>query len=187
MAQKLKTVVTHLEMLSPPAYPAEPTPKDALILHAKPPTVAYYRFLYDTVGANWMWWERRKMSDDALRAIVQHPLVEVHVLHVGGVPAGYAELDRRSANQVELAYFGLMPEFIGRGLGGWLLRRAVMLAWDHGSPRPSRVWVHTCDLDHPSALPLYQRVGFRPFKEEIEIVDDPSEVMLPRPNEVDPR
>jgi GNAT superfamily N-acetyltransferase len=184
LVRQLKTIVTHLEMHSPPAYPVEPTPEDALVLHAKPPTISYYRYLYDTVGAEWLWWERRKMSDEALRAIVQDPLVEVHVLHVAGVPAGYAELDRRKRNDVELAYFGLMPEFIGRRLGGWLLRRAVMLAW---GPGPNRVWVHTCDLDHPSALPLYQRAGFQPFKEEIEIVNDPRGVVLPRPDEIDPR
>jgi GNAT superfamily N-acetyltransferase len=172
--RKLRSVVTHLEMLEPQAYSQAPR-AGVIVLHARTPTISYYRYLYDTVGERWLWWERRKMSDRELASIVQDPRVEVHVLFFEGVPAGYAELDRRRGNDIEVAYFGLIPDFIGKGLGRAFLCWAVTKAWSHG---PDRVWVHTCDLDHPSALPLYKKVGFVPFKEEIEIVDDPRDAGL---------
>ena len=76
---------------------------------------------------------------------------------MAGVPAGYAELDRRAPPDIEIGYFGLMPEFIGQGLGGYLLDWAIHHAW---RMQPRRLWLHTCDLDHPGALG-YQRSGFR--------------------------
>jgi GNAT superfamily N-acetyltransferase len=134
------------------------------------PTVSFYRFLYNTIGEAWLWGDRRKLADEAIAAIVQDPRVELHVLYAAGVPAGYAELDGRVAGEVELGYFGIMPEFIGQKLGPYLLSFAVHEAWRRG---PRRVWVHTCSLDHPSALSMYERAGFRQFKREVEIADDP--------------
>ena len=87
---------------------------------------------------------------------MQDPKVEVNVLWVEGVPAGLMELDLRSPSEIQLLYFGLMPDFIGRGLGRFALDWTVDRAW---SFQPSRFWVHTCDLDHPHALPNYQRAG----------------------------
>jgi len=86
------------------------------------------------------------------------------------VPAGYAELDRRQPLEVELAYFGLMPEFIGRGLGGFMLNWTVHRAW---SSEPRRVWLHTCTLDHPQALAVYQKAGFEIYQREQKFEDDP--------------
>jgi len=93
--------------------------------------------------------------------------VAIYVLYVAGVPAGFVELDGRIAGAVELSYVGLMPEFVGRGLGGYLLDWAISAAWQM---EPKRVWLHTCSLDHPSALPMYQRVGFVVYDEQIETV-----------------
>jgi GNAT superfamily N-acetyltransferase len=92
------------------------------------------------------------------------------VLYVLGVPAGYVELDARIKPEIEIGYFGLLPDFIGQKLGPYLLSFAVHEAWRR---RPSRLWVHTCSLDHPSALGLYQRLGFVPYKQETELADDP--------------
>jgi len=171
---KIETLITSLEMLAPPASPPPPAPRDGLsIQRAVRPTVSFYRYLYDTVGEDWLWYERRRLDDAALAAIVQHPAVEVFVLYAEGVPAGYAELDGRALGargEVELAYFGLLPEFIGHRLGPWLLDWAVRRAWSLG---PRRVWVHTCTLDHPGALAMYERAGFVQFKTEVEIADDP--------------
>lgn len=83
---------------------------------------------------------------------------------IDGVPARYAELDRRVPHEVEIAYFGLMPEFIGKGFGQYLLHWTVRRAWDSN---PARVWLHTCELDHPVALPNYLKVGFEVYKTEI--------------------
>lgn len=168
---KIESVITYLEMLAPPATPPIPVPRDGVaIVQAVKPTVSFYRYLYDTIGEPWLWGDRRKLDDAALAAIVQDPAIEVHVLWVEGVPAGYAELDRRVAGEIELGYFGIMPEFIGQKLGPYLLDWATRTAW---AREPRRFWVHTCTLDHPSALPMYQRGGFRVYKTETELGDDP--------------
>jgi GNAT superfamily N-acetyltransferase len=131
------------------------------------PTLSFYRYLYDAVGGPWLWTERRLMPDADLARLLHDDRVEVHVLWAGGVPAGYAELDRRDRPDLQLAYFGLVPEFVGHGLGRYLLDQAVALAWRR---MPARVWVHTCDLDHPRALPLYREAGFAAYAERVEHV-----------------
>ncbi len=172
MDGKLETVITYLEMRERPALkPVVPATKAPLaLLHVKHPSVAFYRFLYNGVGRDWIWWVRRSLSDAALAAEIQDPQVEIYVLYCDGQPAGYAELDRRVAGEVELAYFGIMPDFIGKRFGPYLLTQALELAWQSD---PSRVLVNTCTLDHPKALPLYQRFGFVPYRQETVIIDDP--------------
>ncbi len=169
---KLVNTITYLEMRSrpslPPAHP--PSNLSVALMRCHRPTVAFYRFLYDTVGAPWLWWERRVLNDAELAEIVQDDLVEIYVLYVEGQPAGYAELDRRKMPETELAYFGLMPEFIGRRLGPYLLASAIDIAW---TQEPTRLWVNTNTLDHPKALPLYQRMGFVPYAQERKVIDDP--------------
>ncbi len=158
----LACTITYLEMTDKPSRLATHPPHgiQVALLRARRPTVAFYRFLYNGVGADWLWYERRAMDD----------AVEIYVLYVEGVPAGYAELDRRVNPEVELVYFGLMPEFIGRGLGDYLLSAAIDIAWRY---EPSRLWVHTNTLDHPRALPLYQRHGFTVYHQEQRILPDP--------------
>lgn len=169
MKRTVPVTVTYLEMTSPaqratPPGRAEPT----AVLRAERPTLSFYRYLYDTVGADWNWYARRQLSGEALAAIVHDDRVEVFVLYVRGVPAGFVELDRRVEAEVEIAYFGLVPEYIGRGLGPFLLDRALGRAW---SRHPRRVWLHTCSLDHPKALTVYQRAGFSVYDREVEHVD----------------
>jgi len=168
---KLDCVITYLEMMAQPTTPTPPIPagKHAL-LRAENPTVSYYRYLYETVGTPWLWYERRLLNDVELATIIQDPKIEIFVLYVGGVPAGYSELDRREKPDIELSYFGLMPDFIGRGLGRYFLRWSVDQAWTH---QPDRLWVHTCNLDHPRALSLYQKVGFTPYRQASIVIDDP--------------
>jgi GNAT superfamily N-acetyltransferase len=171
--ETLTSTVTYLEMLERPVDTGPllaPRPR-VTIVRAVSPTISFYRYLYDTVGAPWRWIDRRKMSDAALSAIVQDARVEVFVLYDDGVPAGYVELDLREMPDIELAYMGLVPDFIGKGLGSYLLRWAIAEAW---SRSPARFWVHTCTLDHPGALPLYERVGFVRYKTETEIVAIPA-------------
>lgn len=159
-----ETTVTYLEMLERPLGPGpEPPCAGLTIVKAVRPTLAFYRFLYGTVGAPWHWGDRFKLSDEELAAIIRHPAVEIHVLYIEGVPAGYIELDCRRMPDVEIAYFGIMPEFIGRRLGPYLLRFGIDAAWCRS---PRRVWLHTCTLDHPGALANYLARGFRPFRTE---------------------
>jgi len=174
---KLENVVTYLEMRERPALKpvALPHGTKLALLRAEQPSLAFYRFLYNTIGRKWCWWVRRAMSDAELQAIIGDPRVEVMVLYCDGQPAGYAELDRRPVDgrvpgEIELAYFGLLPEFIGRKLGPWLLTQILELAWSYG---PDRVLVNTNTLDHPKALPLYQKLGFEPYRQEATTFDDP--------------
>src|SRR4051794_13956965 len=113
----VEVTVYYLEMLATSHRPV-PAPRDGLtVLHVRSPTVPYYRSIYDAVGQDYHWLGRRKMSDDALAEVIGDPRDELHVLHVDGTPAGFAELDRRQGDEIELVQFGLMPEFIGQGLG----------------------------------------------------------------------
>ncbi|MEM7736913.1 MAG: GNAT family N-acetyltransferase [Deinococcota bacterium] len=174
-AGTLDVTITYLEMLtSPAAAPALLAGTQVII--AKTPTISFYRYLYNTVGEPWLWYERRRLSDDALARIVQDPKVHVHVLYVEGVPAGYGELDTRTPGQVELAYFGLMPEFIGRGVGKRFLQYLCETAWQstwQEDIKVTRLWVHTCTLDHPRALSVYQSVGFVSYKQTEHRIADP--------------
>ena len=172
MTEARRTVmvtVTYLEMTSPDQCSAAPEwPEPVTVRRARRPAVSFYRRLYDAVGADWDWYVRRRLSDDALAAIVHDDAVEVHVLHVRGVPGGFVELDRRIEGEVEIAYFGLTPDWIGRGLGSALLGWALETAWGYG---PRRVWLHTCSLDHPKALGVYRRAGFEVYDREVVAED----------------
>jgi GNAT superfamily N-acetyltransferase len=141
---------------------AAPVPGLAVI-HARKPTVAYYRFLYNSVGRDWNWTSRGKLSDADLARLIQDPREDMHVLFVEGVPAGFAELDRRVADEIELVQFGLVPEFIGQGLGKYFLQWTIDKAFSY---RPKRFWLHTCTDDHPAALPNYLKAGFVIYKTE---------------------
>ncbi len=151
--------VSYLEMTAPPERPllAAPGRMAVEIRRSKHPPLSFYRYLYNTIGDAWTWTGRRLMDDQTLAGIVHDPLVEINLLWVDGVPAGLCELDRRSPPDIELAYFGLIPDFIGKGLGSFFLGWAVDHVW---RAKPRRFWVHTCDLDHPHALAVYQRAGF---------------------------
>lgn len=160
----IDVTVYYLEMLSH-VHNSVPAPRDGLsVVHARRPTVAYYRFLYDAVGADYDWYSRKKLSDAELAAILADPRDEVHVLFVDGVPAGFAELDRRIDGQIELVQFGLVCEFIGQGLGKYFLQQVIDLAWSYA---PQRFWLHTCTMDHPAAIPNYLQSGFTLYKQEV--------------------
>ena len=148
---------TYLEMRESRPTEAAPAPDGAYVerLERCPPEL--YRQLYAEVGRAWSWFDRLWWTDDELAAHLGRPEVSVRVLHLNGTPAGYYELVRHPDRSVEIGYFGLMPHAIGRGLGRWLLGQAVRDAW---SGSPERVWLHTCTLDHPAALPNYLRAGF---------------------------
>jgi len=165
--------ITKLEMLARPSHVRPQLPHSgehtrAMLMKLDAAPVHFYRYLYNTVGDEYVWVARRRMDDAAIGAIVRDPRVEIYVLYVGGAPAGYAELDFRTRNEAELAYFGLLPDFIGQGFGAFLLSSAIDIVWS----RPvARLWVHTNTLDHPRALPLYQKMGFVPYaQEKAEIV-----------------
>ena len=116
----------------------------------------FNRFLYSLVGAGWNWTDKSRWSDDQWRAYAEADRLRTFVAYLEGSVAGYYELEQDEAQGVEIAIFGLTPKFIGRGFGGAMLTHALQEAWRMG---PSRVWLHTCDLDHPGALANYQARG----------------------------
>lgn len=167
---RIDDVITYLEMFVRPTGPRPPLPAGKLaLIQAEDCPVSFYRYLYETVGTPWVWFERRLLSDAQLAAEINRPNTEIFVLYVAGVPAGYFEINLE-ASETELNYFGLVPDFIGRGLGPFLLQAAIDRAWS----RPiERFWVHTCTFDHPRALPLYQRLGFAVYARRSASFDDP--------------
>jgi GNAT superfamily N-acetyltransferase len=167
--------VFYLEMLARPQRAASPTRNGLTVIHARQPPLPYYRFLYNAVGKHYDWISRRNLSDEDLANIIHNPLTEVNVLYLDGSPVGFAELNRRQTDEVELVQFGLMSDFIGQGLGTWFLNWTIDTVWSY---EPKRFWLHTCTLDHPSALHTYRKAGFRQFKEEV-ILRAPS----PKPSE----
>lgn len=160
---------TYLELRSPDDFRPAPLGTPSLRLTRECPCpVALYRTLYDLVGRAYRWVDRNAWSDVDLRAYLARPEVSVWVLRDGPVLAGYFELLRHDDTSIEIAYFGLAPDHVGHGVGKWLLTRAVEEAWAF---RPSRVWLHTCTLDHPSALRNYLARGFTSFRTEtLELV-----------------
>jgi len=119
--------------------------------------------LYELVGNQWDWNDKLAWSDRQWQGYAEADNLHTWIATFEGMEAGYFELQKQAGGQVEIAYFGLLPEFIGRGLGGHLLTRAIKSAWSMGA---SRVWVHTCSLDHPGALGNYQARGMHIYKTE---------------------
>jgi len=168
-AGKIAAVVTHLEMTALPARRDDP-PGAWSLRKVDAPALDWYRDLFRRVGEDWLWFSRARMSDTELAAIIHTPDIEVYALVADGRDEGLLELDFRDPGQCELVYFGVTSGLIGTGAARFLMNRALERAWSRGV---RRVWVHTCTLDHPSAVAFYQRSGFRPFRRQIEIADDP--------------
>lgn len=158
--QPLQTRVTRLEMTAPPkASLPVPVNIQTAIMRVPDIPLHYYRYLYRQVGKRWNWFERLRMTDDALSAIVHAPTVSVTVLYVDGAPAGFFELAKQADDVTELSYFGLFERALGLGIGKWFLLQALYAAWQGN---PSKLVVTTNTLDHPRALQLYQMMGFSP-------------------------
>ncbi|MDA4835086.1 GNAT family N-acetyltransferase, partial [Enterobacter hormaechei] len=157
--------MTTLEMAARP--PLRPLPASHLrLVDWRAPDPARSRLLFERVGGPWLWYSRLAMDDAALTAIVHDPAVAVHaVIDPQGIEVGMVELDFRTTGSCELSYFGLVPELAGKGHGRWMMAEAMARAW---RPGIARVWVHTCTLDHPSALNVYRAQGFVAVRRTIE-------------------
>ena len=169
-AGQVATIVTSLEMrVRPPARPLPPVPFRLARWHQPP--AERYRALFRRVGAPWLWFSRLVMADAALLAIIHDPAIEIFAVQdVRGIEVGLLELDFREAATCELSFLGLVPELAGKGHGRWLMAQALGLGWRKGV---ERLWVHSCTLDHPSALGFYRASGFVAFARSIETFADP--------------
>ncbi|MCJ2068577.1 GNAT family N-acetyltransferase [Methylobacterium sp. J-030] len=167
----IATVVTSLEMVQPPSPgPERPFPPGLELRTLADPDPEAYRRLFRAVGADWLWFSRLALADDALLAILTDEAVEILALRQAGRTVGMLELDFRQPGQCELVFLGLTRDRIGAGLGGSLMAHALRRAWS----RPiARFWLHTCTLDHPGALAFYRRFGCEPCAVHVEVAPDP--------------
>jgi GNAT superfamily N-acetyltransferase len=170
LALECLVTTTYLEMTSASQATPFPGERRLELRRAEIPCPELNRSLYVAVGTDWWWYTRLDWNREKWLAYVDRPELETWVGYLSGTPAGYFELESQPDNDMELAYFGLLPSFIGRGLGTELLAAAIDRAWQL---RPRRVWVHTCTLDHPRALQTYQSRGFKTYRSEEKIEDLP--------------
>jgi GNAT superfamily N-acetyltransferase len=176
---KLTSVVTYLEMRERPAQ-LKPSPSTVHLRRIQkdwsdPKELDWYRTIYRRAGEQWLWFSRLEISDARLTEIMARPTTELFVAESvsqekPGLEIGLAELDRSHPPDVEITDFALFSEFIGKGLGRNFMNELLSRAW---SPSTKRVWLHTCNLDGPAALAFYIKCGFHPYKQAIEVANDP--------------
>jgi GNAT superfamily N-acetyltransferase len=155
-------------MRSPEELRPSPPPHSApVVQRLEQCSVELFRYLYQEVGRDYRWTDRLGWSDETIRSYLDTPGVSIWLMSGDDSPAGYFELRKHEDGSVEIVYFGLLPGAIGRGWGKYLLTRAVEAAWQFGA---KKVWLHTCTLDHPAALPNYLKRGFSPVREEVYVV-----------------
>lgn len=169
----------YLEMTSPRELRPRRLDRPGLTFSRVPgPMPELNRFFYTAIGGDWFWIDRLVWTYQQWLDYLSRPELETWVLAVDGVPAGYAELERQAGAAVEIAYFGLLPAFVGKGLGGYALTATIERAWAMDA---HRVWVHTCSLDHPSALANYEARGLRVYKQETKAQELPPQPPGPWP------
>ena len=160
---------TYLEMVSPhqlkPAMLADDRIRIDPAIECPP---SFFRYLYTEVGRNYHWIDRLSWTNEQICAYLGQASVSVWVMYCAGAPSGYFELRQHEDDSVEIVYFGLLTEFIGRGLGKYMLTIAAKQAWERTN---NRIWVHTCTLDHPAALSNYLRRGFKQFQKETYLIN----------------
>lgn len=168
---KIAAIATYLEMrTAPPTEDGLRSVAPDGCFETLAGDLARYRHLYKSVGEPWLWFSRARVADAQLGAILRDADVEALALRRGAQDIGMIELDFRRAGECELCFLGLVPEAIGQGDGDVLIAEAIRRAF----LRPiTRLWLHTCTLDHHRAVGFYMRAGFVPFRRAVEIADDP--------------
>jgi GNAT superfamily N-acetyltransferase len=169
LSRAVEVVRTYLELRSPELLRAAPVPdpsiqfvrRDAIAVH-------HYRRLYQMVGDPWHWHDRNAWSEEQLAAHLSSPGISVWECVADERAAGFFELATHDDASVEIAYFGLVEEFMGRGIGKAMLTQAAQQAWALGA---ARVWLHTCTLDSPRALSNYLARGFEETRKEVHVVE----------------
>lgn len=155
-------IVYYLEMTDTRLFLPKAFPPDFNVVKVDPPTISLNKKFYQSVGEIWRWTDRLNWTVDRWFKYVNNPNLETWVGNLYNDPVGYFELKKQSGGDVKIVYFGLLPKYIGKGLGGPLLSAAVERAWE--MPDTLRVWVHTCTRDHKYALDNYLKRGFRIYK-----------------------
>lgn len=163
----MREVTTYyLEMKSASSLKAISASKGLQIYECEIKQFQFNKFLYQLVGRDWEWIDKLSWSDEQWKAYAENDNLRTWVAYYKGSPAGYYELQQQNSGDVEIAYFGLAPKFIGWGFGGYLLSQAIKSAWKMKETK--RVWVHTCTLDHPGALQNYKARGMEVYRVDTE-------------------
>lgn len=167
-ADKSLSVTTYYLEMTDPSHlvPKKIANKNFAIARVEIPLPELNRFFYTLVGRDWFWCDKLNWTEQQWRDWVDRPNLQTWVAYLSGTPAGYFELEKQPQKNVEIAYFGLVPHFIGKGLGGALLTRAVEQAWQMDA---ERVWVHTCTLDSDAALSNYLARGFQVYRQVTQL------------------
>lgn len=163
---QMKVTTYYLEMNTPDQLNEKTDANGLIIVEAKINEFRFNKFLYQLIGEQWEWVDKLALSDDEWKGYVENPGLRTWVAYYEGAIAGYYELKTNELGDTEIAYFGLAPNFIGKGFGGYLLSQAISNAW--GINKTKRVCVHTCSLDHESALSNYKARGLKLYKQETE-------------------
>ncbi|WP_181701848.1 GNAT family N-acetyltransferase [Chthonobacter albigriseus] len=167
---KLATLVTYVEMTSPPQRPEAAAPAGYDLAVVESWTVADFKRLYVEIGFEWLWTSRLLLSDDQLLERLHKPGTVTFTPLKDERRMGVLEMDYADPENPEVSFFGLVPEAIGGGVGKWLMDQAIRMAWSR--PETKRLWLHTCHFDSPQALPFYLRMGFKPYARAVEVFDD---------------
>ncbi|MFT5593997.1 MAG: GNAT superfamily N-acetyltransferase [Oceanicoccus sp.] len=161
--------IYYLEMHSPAHIKGKPSFDGLRIEYCEIKQWALNKFLYSYVGGPWTWTDKLNDADNQWQAYAQDPKLHTWVAYYKGAIAGYFEMQQQAQGDVEIIQFGLTPEFVGKGMGGYLLTNALEQAWS--LPNTKRVWLHTCSLDHPNAKANYEARGFTHYKTEQQADD----------------
>jgi GNAT superfamily N-acetyltransferase len=182
---RVQVTTWSLEMREAAALrPAPPPRRPVELRQAVVPSPEFSRFLYTAVGGDWYWTDRLQWTYADWERWLGRAELSTWVAAQEGSPAGYAELEvqpeagGRGEVDVQISAFGLLPQFRGAGVGGWLLTEVLRRAW---SLNPRRVWVHTCSLDGPAALPNYQSRGLAVYDQRTEEKSLPARTPGPWP------
>lgn len=178
-ATPVTVAITFLRMDHPPEYKLLDLPEGYVLEKLSFVPIPLYRYIYGTVGRECCWWMRRVLSDQYLEQLFSDPFVEVYVLKDSNdIISGFFELDCRLKSNVNIAYFGLMPHLVGKGIGRTFFHQVLGTAWEK---HPRCLRINTCNLDNPRALELYKKAGFEQFKVERELWNIPDVLNLPIP------
>lgn len=171
MSPVVNVVRTYLELRTPEQLRPAAAPPDVRFVRRDTISVDDYRRLYRDVGAQWYWTDRTAWPDERLADHLARAEITLWECFVENASAGFFELEQHPEDDsVEISYFGLVAGFIGRGVGKAMLTQAVREAW---ALEPVRVWLHTCTLDSPHALPNYLARGFDAVRSENYVVQIP--------------
>tara|TARA_Y100000992_G_scaffold264731_1_gene201660 strand:+ start:281 stop:784 length:504 start_codon:yes stop_codon:yes gene_type:complete len=140
------------------------SPKDYQIKLIEPPNFQLNKFFYKNIGKKHNWVDRLTWTEKNWIHYTTDEKVKTYVLKNNENLVGYFELIfHKEKNEIEIAYLGLLEEFHNKRLGSYLLSSAIKFSF---LINPTRVWVHTCSLDHKNALQNYLSRGMKIFKKE---------------------